>query len=443
MQSVNGEGATFISPVGLAFVIVVALLLLALPRRFVTLPLLASACFLSLGQHIVIGGLNFTMMRILLPFGWARLIFKGELRGLQWNTLDKVVLAWITVRTINYALVWGTSSALINRLGYGYDILGYYFMFRCVLREPDDMARAVRYIALFVGPLALLMMNEKFAGHNLFAIVGAPAYSEIRAGVIRCQGPFGHSILAGTFGASVVPLFFGLRSYRQRGLFLTAIAVMGATAIAALSGSSGPMLAFGAGLVGLAFWPLHRKMRLVRWMIVAVLMVLQVVMSQPLWFILARATVFSGSTGWFRGFLIDVTIRHFADWWLIGSNAAATWHNYLMDVTNQYVAEGLGGGIVALVLFVAILVLGFRMVGRVARSEQLPENTRRFAWSLGAALLTHAVSFVSIAYFDQNMVLLYMLLAGIVATTSVVPAVNSESTVAAEAALYPMALNAR
>jgi hypothetical protein len=203
------------------------------------------------------------------------------------------------------------------------------------------------------------------------------------------------------------------------------------------------MLAFGAGLVGLAFWPLHRRMRLVRWMIVAVLMVLQVVMSQPLWFILARATVFSGSTGWFRGFLIDVTIRHFADWWLIGSNAAATWHNYLMDVTNQYVAEGLGGGIVALVLFVAILVLGFRMVGRVARSEQLPENTRRFAWSLGAALLTHAVSFVSIAYFDQNMVLLYMLLAGIVATASVVPAVNSESTVAAEAALYPMALNAR
>jgi hypothetical protein len=36
-----------------------------------------------------------------------------------------------------------------------------------------------------------------------------------------------------------------------------------------------------------------------------------------------------------------------------------------------------------------------------------------FAWALGAALFAHAVTFISVSYFDQNVIIFYLLLASI------------------------------
>jgi hypothetical protein len=406
------------SAVGFALVSFMGVLLLALPRRHAVAPVLVLVCYMTLGEHVIVGGLNFTMMRVILLFGWMRIIARGELRGFQWNTVDKLILAWTMIRTINYTLVWGGSSALINRLGYAYDILGAYFLFRCLVREPEDIYRAIRYLALFVGPLALLMFQERLTGRNFFAVVGGVPLSEIRDGVFRAQGPFSHSILAGTFGASTLPLFIGGYLFKRKGILLTVIACASATVITAVSGSSGPALAYLAGLVGLMLWPLRRKMRLVRWTIVVVLLALQVIMSQPVWFIMARLTVVSGSTGWFRGFLVDMTLRHFSEWWLIGSNANASWHYYLADVTNQYIAEALGGGLITVMLFIAIFAYAFRSVGRQVLSNTSSAGERYLAWSLGAVLFLHLLNFVSVTYFDQNVITFYLLLAGISVTYS-------------------------
>jgi len=56
---------------------------------------------------------------------------------------------------------------------------------------------------------------EVATGHNPYAIFGGARVAEyaslaVRDNKIRAQGPFAHSILAGTFGAVLVPLFVGL-----------------------------------------------------------------------------------------------------------------------------------------------------------------------------------------------------------------------------------------
>jgi hypothetical protein len=402
-----------ISPVGFAFLFLMGVLLLAVPRRTATAPVLALVCFMTLGEHLILGGLNFTMVRILLLFGWLRIFFKREFQGLSFTSVDKLIVGWVILRTINYTLVWGTSAALINRLGYAYDIIGSYFLFRCLIRTPEDLYRSIRFLAMFIGPLAILMAQEKLTGQNPFAIVGGTAFSEVRDGVVRTQGPFLHSILAGSFGAGAFVLFVGAWLYRRTSNVLIIVALASSIAITAFSGSSGPALAWLAGVVALALWPFRRRMRLIRWSAVATLLGLQVVMNSPIWFVMARLTVFSGSTGWFRGFLIDTTIRHFDEWWLIGSNRNAEWHWFLADVTNQYIAEALGGGLLAMILFIAILANSFRAVGQIVLSRRVSPNLKPFAWALGAALFSHSLSFFSVTYFDQNVIVYYMLLAGI------------------------------
>lgn len=400
---------------GLLFTVLMAVLMLVLPRRYAIVPVIILVCYMTMGQRVVVGGLNFTMLRILLLFGWLRLFMRGELRRMEWRLVDQLVLLWTFIRTVNYTIVWGEVAALVNRLGYAYDIIGTYFLCRYLIRDIDDMVEAVRYLAIFIVPVAVFMLMEKATGQNAFAVFGGvPLNPEVRDGVLRCQGPFSHSILAGTFGATLIPLFAGLWLYRRSGTVMTALAVLSATAIVITAGSSGPVLAYAFSVLALALWPLRKHTRIIRWGIVVALVALQIAMKAPIWFVMARLSVFSGSTGWYRGFLVDMTMRHFDEWWLIGSNAAPQWHHYLADVTNQYIAEGLGGGLFAMGLFIAIIALSYRQIGRTVQSANVDRRAKYFAWAMGATLLAHTVSFISVSYFDQNVVTFYLLLAGTV-----------------------------
>jgi hypothetical protein len=161
---------------------------------------------------------------------------------------------------------------------------------------------------------------------------------------------------------------------------------------------------------------MRKWMRWVRWGIVALLVVLQMFMKVPVWFIMAKIDIFSGSTGYHRAYLIDRAFRNLPDWWLVGTHSTATWADpdqHLYDVTNQYITYGADGGLLTMLLFIALIVYGFRLVGK---SVQLLEHkqslsTRICIWSLGAALLSHAVSYLSVSYFDQNVISWYLLLA--------------------------------
>jgi hypothetical protein len=421
MDSVGQPLTTSVSAFGLAFLLLMGALVLAVPRKYATLPIVALACFMTMGERVVIGGLNFTMIRMLLAFGWMRVILRQEIFRTRLQPVDKYILAWVVLRTINYTIVWGGSSALINRLGYAYDILGSYFLLRALIREPNDLYRAIRFLAVCVGPLAALMLMEKLSGANPFAALGGVRFSEVRDGVIRAQGPFAHSILAGTFAAVSFPLFVGLAWYRRSGKILAVWGTLGSALIAVVSGSSGPVLAMLTALAAIMLWPARRCMHIFRWAFLIVVLALHLLMSSPVWFLAARLTVFSGSTGWYRGFLIDQTMRHFSEWWFVGSNAAANWHFYLGDLTNQYLLEGLSGGLVTMLLFIAVIWSSFKSIGRALHLPGSDLRFKRFSWCMGAALAAHAVSFMSVSYFDQTIIMFYLLLAGI-AALSVSPA---------------------
>jgi hypothetical protein len=429
MHTYTTEGTNFITVTGLAFGLAMALCLLLVPRRYAVVPVFILVCYMTMGERILVLGLNFTMLRILLLFGWLRVLVRREYHLAQFNVIDAVVIAWTIVRTVNYTLLWGTSAALVNRLGYAYDIIGAYFLFRFLVREPKDVSRAIRYLAMFVIPLAAVMVVEKLTHRNLFAVFGGvPFIPDMREGVARCQGPFSHPILAGTFAATNLPLLIAVWWQQRSNHLLVVMAAISAAVITAVAGSSGPALALVAGIVGLCFWTIRSRMRVVQWSVVALVVLLQVVMKTPVWFLMARFSVFSGSTGWYRGFLIDMAYRHIADWWLIGTQAAASWNPFLIDVTNQYIAEGFCGGLIAMALFVAILAVAFRSIGRSVRLAKVSLPSRRLAWALGAALFAHAVTFISVTYFDQNFVMLYFVLAAVSALAVARPAAVLKET---------------
>ncbi len=411
------EQITVLSPLGLAFMVAMSALLLALPRRLALLPIILTTCYMTFGQQIVVGGLHFTMLRVLVLVGCVRILVRREFCRLQWLRLDSLMIVWILAGTVTYTILWGSSAALINRLGLAYDALGLYFIFRFLLRDLDDVERVCGLFAVALIPLALAMGFEKLTGRDPFYVFGGvPELTEMRDGVLRCQGPFAHPILAGTFGAACVPLLVGLWLQGKKHQLLAGLGVISAVLITLFAGSSGPVGALLAGIVGCAMWPMRNSMKAVRWGIVVCVLMLQVVMKAPIWFVFARVNVFSGSTGWHRANLIDQTISHFSDWWLLGVKDTFSWGVWGSDITNQFILQGIRGGLITMILFIGILVVSFSAIGRTLRAIRgTSRRTQLLVWTIGATLVAHVTSFMSVSYFDQNIVSWYLLLA-IVAT---------------------------
>ena len=411
------DGTTFVTPLGLCFTVLMGILVIGLPRRYATVPIILLMCYMTMGMRIMVADLNFTMIRVLLVFAWARLVIRGELRKLELNRIDKVIILYIVAGVVTYTLLWQSFDALKWRLGSAYNDVGVYLLFRFLIQKKEDAIRCIKIFAVIILPLGAAMVEEKLTGRNMFvAFGGVPPLTVIRDGALRCQGPFAHPILAGTFGATLMPLFAGLWQYDRKSRLLGFLAVATTAVITLTSASSGPVLSFMAGVVALAFWCFRQNMQNVRWAISIAILSLHLIMKAPVWFLLGRIDVFNGSTGYHRALLIDRCIANVWDWWLVGTKSTWVWSgkdDHLFDVTNQYILSGANGGLITMVLFIAIIVLSFKAAGRRVRLDDRTGDIRnaRFMWAVGAALFTHAITFMSVSYFDQNFVNWYMLLA--------------------------------
>jgi hypothetical protein len=419
----GGGGDTNLHPFTVAVVLFAGVLILLMPRKYVIVPLFFSAVFIPLGQKFVVFGLHFMMFRVLILFAWIRMFF-GVLSGGQdaprfrLNSIDKTLILWALSSTVTFVLLWGEWGAVVDRMGFLYNTFGFYFLFRLLYRNDQDIDRTIKVFAAICAVLAICMAYEQFTGRNLFSIFGGvPLFTDVREGRLRAQGPFAHPILAGTFGASMIPLFLGLWWQSSKSKSFALLGIVSASVVTIASASSTPLLTYLSGIAALCFWPLRRKMRIFRWATVVCLVSLHIVMKAPVWALIARADVVGGSSGYHRYELVNQFIVHFQDWWLLGTKSTGQWGWDLWDTSNQYVEAGLRGGLIAFVLFLAVIVLCYKRLG-VARKASAGDTTgERRLWVLGAALFSNLVAFLGISYFDQTIVAWHALLAMIATTT--------------------------
>ena len=422
------EALSNINQIGLLFTLSMGVLILALPRRFAAFPLIVTACYITLGQVISIASLNFTMLRIIILIGFARIIVRKELFAISLHRIDKVLIAYVAVSVAAYLLRRsGSSEAIVSQLGFSYNTLGLYFIFRALIHDMGDIERIFKMLALIMVPLAIAMLLEKATGRNLFAIFGGvPEFTMVRDGKLRCQGAFSHPILAGTFGATSLPFLLALWAREEKSRMIALLGIVSASIITVTPSSSGPAVAFIFVIIGTTMWAIRDHMRAVRWGILLSLIGLHLVMKAPVWALIGKMSELIGGTGWHRVMLIDAAIEHFGEWWLMGTDytrhwlpTGVTWSDKHTDITNQFIHVGIQGGIFSLILFLALIVLCYEGIGKMLKETAQSELKYDFmVWCLGVSLTAHIASFTSVRYFDQVIVFWYLLIAMIAAGLS-------------------------
>jgi hypothetical protein len=421
-------GQEFVSLTPLGFIItgLMCALMIFSSRPVAVLSLVMSAIYITQAQQLELLGLHFTSARIVILAGWIRLIIGGEFGRLKLNTIDKFLILFIAYMSAVNIIFRGTLEDLTYSLGVFYDTVGSYFVVRMLIHNLADAEETIRKLSFAIIPLALFMIVEAVTGRNIFSILGGVGeLSVVREGSIRAQGPFRHPILSGTFGGTLLPLVFGLWFQRGRHRFRAVAGIVGCTAITFTSASSGPILSYLAGIIGLLFWPLRRHMRLIRWSLLVITILLHLVMKDSVWFLIARVGEKLGGAGhaWYRSAVIDKAISHLNEWWLVGAGTTAHWGLVILpnyptkcDITNHYVGIGLTGGVLSIILFVVVIVYCFRNIGKAITEGNLGAEAFVF-WGMGCALLSHTVSFLGVSYFDQTLVTWYFLIGLISSTT--------------------------
>lgn len=441
----GGADESVLHPIVLIAMLVAILLIFLLPRKYVIAPLLAIVFLTPLGQQLNAGGLHFTVMRIVILAGWLRMLIakfssSDGVFGNRLDRLDLVFTLWAICRAAAVILLFLVPTAAINQFGFLLDVIGGYFLLRYVIRDDEDIHRAIGVFAVVAFVASAGMIVERLRMVNLFGLLGGVRLEpEVRNGLIRAQGPFQHELLAGAFGATLLPLFFLLwKSGKSK--ILAVIGAVSATIMVLTSASSTPVLAYGAALMAICAWPLRKHMRLIRWGMVFGIILLNVIMKAPVWFAIAHIDVVGGSSGYHRAMLVNDFIVHFRDWWLIGTKDNPSWGFDMWDLCNQYVAEGETGGLITFLLFIAMISMGFSRLGNARKAVDGDRAKEWYYWLLGCALYSHVVAYFGISYFDQTRFSWFALLTMISAATA--PCLAVKAALAKPAPASPAGLPA-
>jgi hypothetical protein len=410
-----------LNAIGYGTLAILLTLVLGGSRRWAMVGLLGGVLYMTLGQWLNVAGLNLYPMRVLMLAAVLRILVRREWTPASMNEIDWAVLVTFGYRTAIF-LLNGNGTPTVG-IGVAIDVLLSYFASRGLLRSFQDLTWVLKALAVLLLPYAALLYVESETGANPFTLIGGIADHVWRGDRPRCLGGFGHAALMGTFAAGFLPLFFALSfSPKTRGW-----GFLGATLCLAMiyfSNSGGPLTGAMIAVAGWAFWIVRRKMALVRLGIVATMLAVGLAMKAPLWYLPVKLSALTGGDGWHRSYLMDVAFRDFDKWWLAGMPGLETkdWFPYTVasggaDLINYYLDFGIAAGAFCSIMFIYVLFLAFRLIGRAMNAVRARGRAFRpdemMLWALGVMLVSHVFNWFGMVYFDQNVNVFYTLFAAI------------------------------
>ncbi len=390
--------------------------------RYASLIFLIAVTLIPSGVHYDIGGFNLYPLRIMIIFGFARMLIRSEY--FKTTRSDYIISLFVPICLFSSFFHDDPSAAFIYRAGLGLDTIGAYVLFRSWISNIEDFKRFFKtniYLYIVILPL---MTYENAIGHNLFSYIGGvPFIPWLREGHYRAQGPFIHAILAGTIAGACMPMAIALWNENR---ILAKFGMVATLVIPLQTVSSGPILTVLIAAFGLTLWYKRQYLKIIIKTSIYMLICLHIIMKAPVWFLIARIDFTGGSTSWHRAELIDSSIRHISEWWFAGTDytrhwmpTGVSWSLKHSDITNRYIWMGVIGGLPLMISFISLFIITFKCISRALSELDEGELKSKFLlWTAGSVVFAHCVSMLAVGYHDQSAGLFYTQIGATISLTN-------------------------
>lgn len=386
--------------------------------RHVVVPIIIAMCFLPADISLNIIGLNFQAVRIMAIICLFKVYFSSNRSNIKFNMIDKLFIGYNILGSVLYIIASSNNiGAFVFKSGIFIDSIILYIVLRKAIQSNEEIKLIIRTFIVCVIVLLPFAIYEFTTASNLFSILGRNRIA-LREGGVRVACTFSHSILFGSFAATLIPIIWA--DYKIEKKLYKIIALLSCLFYVYASLSSGPIITLAGAICFLIFFRWKKYSSYLAWFIFLAATLIHFVREKPLWhFIYLRLSVRSGSTGIHRYLLTDAAVQEFWNWWLIGyGDVGPQWHlKYwprthakFTDITNQYLLEGVRGGFFTMLLFTilcftVIKTLTTFSISRNDKSEQW------LWWGFAVMMIAHCITFLSVSYFGQITMLLYMTIA--------------------------------
>ena len=381
----------------------------------ILVPIIIAMCFFPADKSIEIVSLNFQAVRIITLVALSKIILSASYDKIETNIIDKLFIASHIYEATMYIFASNnTIGAFLYQGGNCIDSILLYIVFRYTVRSIKTLRLIIRTFCLCTVALLPFIIYEYFYTQNLFSFLGRATISS-RGGEIRARGAFSHAILFGSYAAAIIPLVWVDFKIKKR--LTNVLGLIACIFFVIASSCSGPIVALATAICMLFFFKYKSKSSLLAKVTLWSAIIIHFIREKPLWhFIYVRVALKSSSTGYYRYNLVEAAIKEFKGWWLWGyGDTGAKWHlkywpgtnQTFTDVTNHYLAKGVLGGVLTMILFIILCFKGIKSTGLCAITNKNKQDQWVW-WGYTVMLITHCMSFLSVAYFGQITMLLFL-----------------------------------
>jgi len=375
-------------------------------------------CFLPADLSINIGPFHFYAVRIVGLLALLRVYSDSKRSYLTFNTIDKLFISYNVLGSLIYFIAsQNKGGALIYLSGTLVDSIVIYIVLRHSIQSKNNIHIATKTFCYCVLALLPFIALEYFTAKNFLSFLGRDSIS-IRNGEIRAAGTFSNAILFGAFAAAIVPILWSGYKQKKNGALL--LSVVSCLFFVYSSSSSGPIAALVASISLIIFFKWKQYSSQLTWSLFLATLFIHLARETPIWhFLYIRISIKASSTGLHRYLLTDAAVKEFWNWWLLGyGDAGPKWHitywpwTYALstDVTNHYLLVGVRGGFFTMLLFIILCFKTIKILGSYAISQ--PNKKDQWLWwGFTVMMITHCITFLSVAYFGQITMLLYLTIA--------------------------------
>lgn len=387
------------------------------PRKYLIWPIIMIACFVSPAQRFAILGLDFHFLRAISLIMLIRVLLLRDLKDVKLGKADLAMVGLVTMIILCTLARSGVSPAM-SMGGKMIEPFALYFIGRALVRTLEDVRYMLLGISIIGIPVAVSFTVEQYTRYNFFSLFGGiPEMTVIRDGKLRSQGSFVHPITAGVFWASFAPMFISQIFARQKDVLFVLIGWVGfivCVVCALMTNSSTSIAGLLIGVVGWCFFRYRMSLRKIFWVCFFIGAILHVGSTSGLHgLIFTRISFVSGSTGYHRYMLFEGFFNNVQKWLVMGTNSRMFNRSYV-DITNHYIMMGLDGGIIALFLQLALIVMAFKAVGRAIKKATNRADSL-LIFGIGVSFLTAVTSFTAVYSNGEGIIPLF-LFAGIMIT---------------------------